>query len=67
MHMPQSEKMEVIRLVESSELPVCQTLQQLGITRSTFYTWYEAYRKAGYDGLAPQRASGRRARYWNQY
>lgn len=31
-----SEKAEIIRLLEQSNLPVCQTLQKLGLPRSTF-------------------------------
>jgi len=31
------EKMELIRLVESSDLPAKQTLDMLGVPRSTFY------------------------------
>ena len=36
----QAEKMEIIRLVEGSPLSVKQTLAELAINRSTFYTWY---------------------------
>jgi putative transposase len=32
-----AEKLEIIRLVEHSSLPVRRTLEQLGIPRSTFY------------------------------
>ena len=63
-HMTQSEKMEIITLVEQSTLSVKSTLQKLGINRSTFYQWYKRYLKDGYDGLADQpykRTSG-----WNQ-
>ena len=35
-----SEKMEIIRIVEDSELSVRQTLKELGIHRSNFYKWY---------------------------
>ena len=34
-----AEKMEMIRLVEQSDLPVRSTLRQLGIAPSTFYGW----------------------------
>jgi len=37
-----AEKLEIIRLVEQSSLPVRRTLAQLGIPRSTFYAWYDA-------------------------
>ena len=37
-----AEKLEIIRLVEQSSLPVRRTLAQIGIPRSTFYCWYES-------------------------
>ena len=46
-----SEKMEIIRLVEGTELPVRVTLRQLGVARSTFYGWYQRYDTDGFDGL----------------
>jgi len=46
-----SEKMEIIRLVEQTELPVRATLRQLGVPRSTFYGWYQRYVTLGFDGL----------------
>ena len=47
----QSEKMEIIRIVENSSLGVKRTLAELDINRSTFYDWYQQYRTSGYDGL----------------
>ena len=44
------EKLEIIRLVEQSHLSVHRTLEQLGISRPTFYRWYEHYRAGGPDG-----------------
>ena len=35
-----SEKLEIIRLVEQSDLGVKLTLNQLYIPKSTFYDWY---------------------------
>ncbi len=35
-----SEKMEIIRLVEDSDLPVRETLRHLGVPRRTFYGWF---------------------------
>ena len=32
-----SEKLEIIKLVEGSHLPVKQTLEMLGVSRPTFY------------------------------
>jgi len=63
MRCSQSEKQEVIRVVEDSQIGVKRTLQELNINRSTFYLWYQRYRELGYDGLAA-RASYRR-RFWN--
>jgi len=47
----QSEKMEVIRIVENSPLSVKQTLAELNINRSTFYKWYKQYQEGGYEAL----------------
>jgi transposase InsO family protein len=60
----QAEKLEIIRLVEGSDLPAKRTLEQLGVKKSTFYEWYRRYRSEGAVGLAP-RASQRR-RFWNR-
>lgn len=43
MRYPASEKLEIIRLVEQSALPIRRTLDQLGIPKSTFYAWYDRY------------------------
>jgi transposase InsO family protein len=64
MRYTQAEKMEIIRLVETSEQPVKRTLAELGIARSTFYAWYERYSEAGYDGLANR--STQPQRVWNR-
>jgi putative transposase len=34
-------------LVEESSLPICQTVAQLGISRATFYRWYQRYLARG--------------------
>lgn len=64
MRYSQAEKMEIIRLVEGSRLPVGQTLREVGVARSTFYRWYAAYARLGYDGLSPVAAQSRR--FWNR-
>jgi transposase-like protein len=46
-----SEKLEVFRLVERSHLPARQTLDKLGIPRTTFYRWYAHNRAGGEDAL----------------
>ena len=51
MRYPASEKLEIIRLVERSHLPAKQTLDMLGIARTTFYRWYERFRLEGQDAL----------------
>ena len=60
----QAEKMDIIRVVETSELSVKQTLAELDVPRSTFYGWYRRYLEAGYDGLAPRPAQ--RQQFWNR-
>ena len=44
MRYPAAEKLEIIRLVEESRLPVRRTLERLGIPRATFYRWYDTNR-----------------------
>ena len=51
MRYPASEKLEIIRLVEQSHLPAKQTLDKLGIPRTTFYRWYDKYLTGGVDVL----------------
>jgi transposase InsO family protein len=59
-----AEKLEIIRLVEGSDLPVKRTLEELDVPRSTFYRWYERYRAAGYDGLADHKPGPQQ--FWNR-
>ncbi len=54
MRYPASEKLEIIRLVEQSHLPVKQTLDKLGIPRRTFYRWYDKYLAGGIEPLEDQ-------------
>ncbi len=54
-----SEKMEIIRLVEGTDLPVRATLRQLGVPRSTFYGWYQRYLALGFDGLHDKKPAKR--------
>ncbi len=53
MRLSASEKEEIIRLVDRSEVGVNKTLRELGIHKSTFYNWYSAYLKKGAEGLSP--------------
>ena len=59
-----AEKLEIIRMVEESDLPAKRTLAQLGVSKSTFYEWYRRYRDEGAASLAPQ--PSQRRRYWNR-
>lgn len=58
------EKMEIIRIVQDSELGVKRTLEELEISRSTFYVWYKQYLEDGFDGLKPK--SPERKSFWNK-
>jgi transposase InsO family protein len=64
MRYSQAEKMEIIRLVEGSELPARKVLRELDVPRSSFYRWYRAYVESGYEGLAPKEPQ--QQRFWNQ-
>jgi len=46
-----SEKAEIIKLVEQSPLPIKHTLEKLGISRATFYRWYDLYQSGGPEAL----------------
>ncbi len=55
--------MEIIRVIEETDLPVRATLRPLGVPRSTFYGWVQRYQAEGFDGLHDQKpAPGSR---WN--
>ena len=64
MRYPASEKLEIIRLVEQSHLPAKQTLDKLGIPRTTFYRWYDKYLTGGVDVLEDR--SPRPLKVWNR-
>ncbi len=64
MRYPASEKLEIIRIVEQSHLPVKRTLQMIGIPRTTFYRWYDRYISLGEAGLEDQ--PSRPGRVWNR-
>jgi putative transposase len=58
------EKMEIIRLVEESELTITETLKQLDVSKSSFYEWYGRYEAEGYDGLLARKPNARK--FWNK-
>ncbi len=51
MHYSQSEKYELIRLVEQSDLGVNRTLKELKINKTTFYNWYKSYSEKWFGGF----------------
>lgn len=64
MRYPASEKLEIIRLVEQSHLPAKQTLDRLGIPRTTFYRWYDRYLAGGVERLEDR--FPKPSRVWNR-
>ena len=64
MRYPAAEKLEIIRLVEQSPLPVRRTLAQLGIPPATFYRWYDRYSSGRPEALNDR--SPRPDRIWNR-
>jgi len=64
MRYPSTEKLEIIRLVEQSHLPAKQTLDRLGIPRTTFYRWYDKYIEGGVEALEDKAPMP--ARVWNR-
>ena len=57
-------KLEVLRSVEASELPVRKVLDQLEIPYSTYYRWRHSSRQRGLAGLRDRPPGSRRV--WNQ-
>ena len=64
MRISASEKLEIIRIVEESELSARQTLIELAVSRSTFYKWYSQYLEVGPEGLLVKKPQSRR--FWNK-
>ena len=52
---PASEKLEIIRLVEQSHLPVRRTLEKLGIQPARFCRWYDRLQTGGPEALSARR------------
>lgn len=64
MRYPASEKLEIIRIVEQSHLPVRRTLIQTGVPPTTFYRWCDRYVAHGPEGLEDR--PSRPAKVWNR-
>ena len=54
MRYPAAEKLEIIRLVEQSRLPVRRTLDKHGILPARFYRWYDRYQRRRVRGAERQ-------------
>ena len=64
MRYPAAEKLEIIRLVEQSRLPVRRTLNKLGILPARLYRWYDRYQSGGYEALKDRPPRPKQA--WNR-
>jgi transposase InsO family protein len=64
MRYPACEKLEIIRTVEISPLPVRRTLAQIGIPKSTFYAWLDRYAAGGFEALEDRKPQPERV--WNR-
>ena len=50
-------------MVESFNLSVKKTLEEMDVPRSSFYSWYKRYLESGYEGLAS--GDKRRRQFWD--
>lgn len=64
MRYPAEEKLEIIKLVEQSNIPAKKALDRLGIPRTTFYRWYDKYQQGGAEALEDKAPMP--ARVWNR-
>ena len=59
------EKLEIIRIVEFSDLSTVKALKKIGISRGTYYRWKKKLKTYGSIGLTDAKAR-HRGRIWNQ-
>ena len=64
MRYPASEKLEIIRLVEQSHLPVRRTLEKIGILPAAFYRWDNRYQTGGSEALEDRPSKPKQV--WNR-
>lgn len=64
MRYPAEENLEVIRLIEQSNIPAKHALDRLGIPRPTFYLWYDKYAQGAAEALEDKAPMP--ARVWNR-
>jgi transposase InsO family protein len=61
--MSRNQKMEIIRLIEGSDLNISDALGKFDVPRSTYYRWMQKYRTMGIKGLRDNRPMP--LRVWN--
>jgi putative transposase len=59
-----SVKLEIIRIVEQSHLPVRRTLEKLGVLQGSFYRWVDRYHTGGVGALDD--TPSKPLRVWNR-
>lgn len=59
-----AEKREIIHMVEHSNLSIRQTLEELGVPRSSFYRWYRNFQEDGLEGLKNKPPQDKH--FWNR-
>ena len=59
-----AEKREIIHMVEHSNLSIRQTLEELGVPRSSFYRWCHNFQEEGLEGLKNKPPQDKR--FWNR-
>ena len=64
MRYPESEKHEIIRIVEQSHLPVRRTLEELGVLPATFYRGLDRFQSGGVEALEDNPSRSRDV--WNR-
>ena len=57
MRYPAAEKLEIIRLVEQSQLSVRRTLSKIGFPPTTFYRWCDRFVEHGPERLEDRSSS----------
>ena len=58
-----AEKREIIHMVGHSNLSIRQTLEELGVPRSSFYRWFCNFQEEGLEGLKNKPPQDKR--FWN--
>ena len=58
------QKVEILRSVEGSSLPICEALARLDVSASTYYRWRRKFRTRGLAGLKDQ--ATRNGATWNR-